>query len=1380
MWSTSIVILIVSSVITCYGQHSTPIVNIQGLGNVQGSVGHTSWTNRTIYSFQGIPYGQAPIGDLRFRPTVKVGAWSGTKDASKPGIRCPQLTSDNVDNEDCLTLSVYSNSLDTVHPVMVYIHGGWFFAGGADDYKPDFLLESDIVLVVIQYRLGPLGFLSAMNADIPGNVGMLDVIAALDWVQQYIGYFGGNSSQVTIFGESAGAAAVSVMLHSPLVQSRMVPLFQKAILQSGSVFAPWAISDEPLDGTNDIVRRLGCTGTSMEQCFRGASVRSLLEAFAAHRSETVTNRGYPYVAGTGIVVGGPSELFPQHPINYLESSNKDIAVMAGTTSQDGLFLLDELHQLQPQLLKSLNSSHELLHYVRTLHGKFGHTNHDGSLEAYALGDNFLMREIDQLRWEDLVASLTDICGKHGIKAPVVTEIHAFSRVNPGNVYLYSFDYSSALTKKNLNVPFPHKGAVHHAEDLQYLFPREELNADDIKMAKTMVQLWTSFAIRGVPSAKDVSFWPPADRLFGPYLKINTKSEQRNNYLNEFTATADKYRTYGAGSRMTGSIGSIFAVVIVGFASKLSFTKRDTSDRGSVHTLKNSGLQDDATATNGSDVGDFGGSVENMATGGQNGPRVKLPPLVVKSVPLDKVAQEMATLGVAAEYKLCGIGTKIILHTKADYNEALASLKNSKVEFFTHDMPGDKPFRVVFLGLPNFETKVIEIKDRFCTKDHASSDCPEDSPEVIKCVNCGGAHQGSSSQCPKREEFKRIRKDASTSNQPGHRGQAGRNGISKVVCCFGLGRKHQNLCFVYTSSHFRVLLPRSALTMSLQLGGSVPVFDEAPEIALPNLGTLRGSTAESAFTGRKILQFLSVKYGETTAGEYRFKPPRKALPWEGVRDVSRYGLPCPQLKLISLFNGKQFAPDVEDCLTLSVYTNQLSGSKPVMFFIHGGGFYEGAGSNQTPEFLLEKDIVLVVVQYRLGPLGFLSTRTEAIPGNAGLMDIKLALEWVRDNIGHFGGDAGNVTLFGQSAGAAAVSALMYSPMVPENLFHKVILQSGGSSAPWVWDKDPAEHAREIATIMGCDPNADKPRKIVMPLMEVERCMHQVDVWHLLRSFIEHKTRSTAAKGLGDVGGNRLTVQDYHGFLPQKPWEMIKAGRNRPNLPMMAGVVKHEGTFLLTSIYDGLKNRGLLDDPNFVKYGLLEQVNKILGAEDPSGSLAGYQIRSLFSQEQLASGKFENLTDGLNDLAGTILVKAALLREAQANSAVNPNGTFLYSFDYRGEQTRFGYGADTSHYPFDGGVHHSNDLLYLFPFPPGEPKLNEGDAKIARKMVDLWTSFAATGVPRSELTGDVEWKPMSDYAGPYLHIDESLRLGSNFYEEFTVASDEKRRSSLKGAE
>ncbi|XP_058462863.1 glutactin-like isoform X2 [Malaya genurostris] len=555
--------------------------------------------------------------------------------------------------------------------------------------------------------------------------------------------------------------------------------------------------------------------------------------------------------------------------------------------------------------------------------------------------------------------------------------------------------------------------------------------------------------------------------------------------------------------------------------------------------------------------------------------------------------------------------------------------------------------------------------------------------------------------------------------------------------------------------------------------SLPVPDDAPMVTLPNLGTLRGSTTRSAFSGRKILQFLSIKYGESTAGEFRFKAPRKVTGWTGVRDVSQYGLPCPQLKLESMFTNLPAGSDIEDCLSLSVYSTELSGSKPVMFFIHGGGFYEGSGANQTPEYLLEKDIVLVVVQYRLGPLGFLSLKTEEIPGNAGLLDIKLALEWMQENIMFFGGDPGNVTLFGQSAGAAAVSALMYSPLVPDNLFHKVILQSGASSLPWVWDDSPLEHTKELAAIAGCDPNAETPNEIEMSLHHAESCLRKMDIWLLLRSFNDQKNRTFRTLGISKIGGNRLTVDDFHGLLPQKPLTQIlhwKAGLSRP---MMAGVVKHEGTFILTGVYDALKNGGLLDNSVFIKHGLLERINRILGSNDSTGSLTAYEIRSLFSSQQISSGRFEDMVDGLIDLSGTMTIKAGLLREVQASSQTNPNGTYLYSFDYKGEKTRFGYGANTSHYPFDGGVHHSDDLMYLFPYPPGQPKLNEQDSKMAQMMIDLWTSFASTGTPKSSLAG-ADWKPMTEFTGPYLHIDEKPTIGYNFYDEFSVVSDEKRKT------
>uniref|UniRef100_A0A8W7NZT5 Carboxylic ester hydrolase n=1 Tax=Anopheles coluzzii TaxID=1518534 RepID=A0A8W7NZT5_ANOCL len=536
---------------------------------------------------------------------------------------------------------------------------------------------------------------------------------------------------------------------------------------------------------------------------------------------------------------------------------------------------------------------------------------------------------------------------------------------------------------------------------------------------------------------------------------------------------------------------------------------------------------------------------------------------------------------------------------------------------------------------------------------------------------------------------------------------------------------------------------------------------SPIVNLAELGALRGSTGTSAWTGRKFYQFLGVHYAQTTSGKNRFRPPIKAAPWQGIKDATRHGMPCPQLKLLSLFTGKAFAGDPEDCLTLSIY----SSDRPVMVFIHGGGFYEGCAKNQTGEYLMERDVVLVTIQYRLGPLGFLQTDTGSIPGNMGLMDMKLALEWVQEHIGRFGGDPANVTLFGQSAGAAAISALLYSPQVPDGLFHKVILQSAGSSAPWVWDREPLQSVRDLAFEAGEEFDA--------PEEEIDTFYQNVDVWKLLQVFNEYKVKMTLESGLDRVGGNRLVTGDWERYLPQTPLECMKQGKVRPNIPMMAGVTKHEGTFLLTTVYDHFKRTGKLDDPTFMKYGLMDAVSKFLGAgDDPTGAFVGYQMRSLFTSKELESGSFGEMADGLIDLAGTILIKAPLLREAQANARVNPNATYLYTFDYVGEHSRFGYGNDTSHYPFGGGVHHSDDKLYLFPYPPGKPDaLNERDTAMAKLMVDLWTSFAAEGVPKSDrLT--VPWNPMTAYAGPYLHINDPPSVGDNFYREFTAASDEKR--------
>lgn len=166
----------------------------------------------------------------------------------------------------------------------------------------------------------------------------------------------------------------------------------------------------------------------------------------------------------------------------------------------------------------------------------------------------------------------------------------------------------------------------------------------------------------------------------------------------------------------------------------------------------------------------------------------------------------------------------------------------------------------------------------------------------------------------------------------------------------------------------------------------------------------------------------------------------------------------------------------------------------MVYIHGGSFYEGAAYHHPPNYLLEKNIVLVVPQYRLGPLGFLSTKTEDIPGNAGVLDVILALQWVQMHISYFGGSNTSVCLFGQSAGAALVASLLYSPYTPPDLFHRIILQSGSAFNTWTYDGNIEENSREIARIAGCSN--------LETMQNLNSCFMTMDARTMLTSFYTH--------------------------------------------------------------------------------------------------------------------------------------------------------------------------------------------------------------------------------------------------------------------------------------
>uniref|UniRef100_T1GD87 Carboxylic ester hydrolase n=1 Tax=Megaselia scalaris TaxID=36166 RepID=T1GD87_MEGSC len=189
-----------------------------------------SQKGHTIYAFRGIPYAEPPLGPLRFKDPVPKSKWSGVLDATDDGHSCPQyevLFKNLNQSEDCLVLNVYSRNLNGNAPVMFYIHGGGHLFGTSNSKTlgPRYLLNHEVVLVSINYRLGVFGLAVTDNGDATGNYLFKDIILALKWVQTNIKSFGGNPDCVTIFGQSAGSYTTTTLVASPMARG----LFHRAI-----------------------------------------------------------------------------------------------------------------------------------------------------------------------------------------------------------------------------------------------------------------------------------------------------------------------------------------------------------------------------------------------------------------------------------------------------------------------------------------------------------------------------------------------------------------------------------------------------------------------------------------------------------------------------------------------------------------------------------------------------------------------------------------------------------------------------------------------------------------------------------------------------------------------------------------------------------------------------------------------------------------------------------------------------------------------------------------------------------------------------------------------------------------------------------------------
>ncbi|HTW37170.1 MAG TPA: carboxylesterase family protein [Steroidobacteraceae bacterium] len=456
-------------------------LGVQG-GLIRGAV------HEGVLSFKGIPFAAPPVGPLRWRPPQRVGRWSGVRAAVNYGPDCLQLPFPgdaaplrSALAEDCLYLNVWrpARAAARALPVMVWIYGGGFVNGGTSPavYDGSPFARDGIVLVSFNYRLGNFGFfahpaLSAeQRAGVLGNYGLLDQIAALEWVQRNITAFGGDPRNVTVFGESAGGMSVHVLLTSPLAQG----LFQRAIIESGGG-RPDLLRMRPLSGSANAAEAVG-VALAKRFGIEGQGADALARLRAIPAAELVSGLNMATMGAAATYAGGPildGKLCLGAPTDlYAAGLGARVPVMIGANSMDIGFL-------QARTLEEL-------------YAQFG----PDAAEARRVYAPAGVADVQALAFEA------------GGDQKMVEPARAVARLLAARgqpVYEYRFSYVAESLRATL------KGAPH-ASEIPFVFDTvaahygKELTAADEAAARTVHRYWVAFARTGWPEAKGEPAWP---------------------------------------------------------------------------------------------------------------------------------------------------------------------------------------------------------------------------------------------------------------------------------------------------------------------------------------------------------------------------------------------------------------------------------------------------------------------------------------------------------------------------------------------------------------------------------------------------------------------------------------------------------------------------------------------------------------------------------------------------------------------------------------------------------------------------------------------------------------------------------------------------------
>ena len=478
--------------------------------------------------YKGIPYAAPPIGEMRWKPPQPVASWDAARDCTEFGFSCPFVpyppdslwTGPEWDDpaeqsEDCLHLNVWTaaKSSDEKRPVMVWIHGGSlkYESGSVGAYGGANLARKGVVVVTINYRLGPFGFLAhpeltrESEHDSSGNYGVLDQIAALRWVQRNIAAVGGDPDRVTIFGESAGSWSVNFLVASPLAEG----LFHRAIGQSGAGFGPMTHLTDERPGHPAAEQ----TGLLLASALGSEDAPASLAAMRATPAEEILAT-FNDMPGSRTVPAVDGWVFPDEIETIFEEGRQNrVPLIVGSNADEGSTYVGEN---APATIKDFRvfAENRFGNFAEDFLNVYAVDNDSDALEAYSAvrGDSWFGCQMRT--WARLTAA-------SGTRA----WLYRFTRVPP---ILESERYGS-----------------HHGAEIVYVIGNFHLASfepepEDQLLSETMSGYWVNFAKTGDPNGAGLPEWPAYETEGEPYMEFGDTIGTGNHLLEEQCDFFDRY------------------------------------------------------------------------------------------------------------------------------------------------------------------------------------------------------------------------------------------------------------------------------------------------------------------------------------------------------------------------------------------------------------------------------------------------------------------------------------------------------------------------------------------------------------------------------------------------------------------------------------------------------------------------------------------------------------------------------------------------------------------------------------------------------------------------------------------------------------------------